>query len=113
MKNQEDIISDIASEALRKWGLIKYTGATDEHLLELFRMVAREAAEKIETNSAWLIECGDGHPPTTYWTGKGIDAWSLRVDDAMRFERREDAERALHWIVPPRHNTHSAEHVWL
>jgi hypothetical protein len=47
MKTHEALISDIASEALRKWGLIKHTGATDEHLLELFRMVAREAAEKV------------------------------------------------------------------
>jgi hypothetical protein len=47
MKNHEALISDIASEALRKWGLIKHTGATDEHLLELFRMVAREAIEAV------------------------------------------------------------------
>jgi hypothetical protein len=54
--NQESLISDIASEALRKWGLIKHTGATDEHLLELFRMVAREASEKVERRTKSALQ---------------------------------------------------------
>jgi hypothetical protein len=48
MKNHDALISDIAADALRRWLLIKYIHATDEHLLELFRMVAREAIKAVE-----------------------------------------------------------------
>jgi hypothetical protein len=60
MNKNEQLISDIASEALRKWGLIKHTGATDEHLLELFRMVARESSEKVLRERDELLEACEG-----------------------------------------------------
>lgn len=60
MKNQDELISDIAADALRRWLLIKYIHATDEHLLELFRMVAREASEKVLRERDELLEACEG-----------------------------------------------------
>ena len=61
---------------------------------------------------AWVIE-DTSLANLQYWTGRGADGWSFDHADAMRFSRKEDAERALGWIVPARHYTRVAEHGWM
>ena len=65
-----------------------------------------------EDESAWLIEHCDSTGATYYWCGKRYTAnvWDLRTDHAMRFARKQDAERAIR-----DHEFKSAvatEHVW-
>lgn len=45
---------------------------------------------------AWLIEA-DG----SYWDGKYADSrgFTRKVDDALRFARRQDAEIVKHWLM--------------
>ena len=61
---------------------------------------------------AWLVENGR----LEWWTGKkaGSDAeFTNKIDDAMRFSRAEDAERARCYLLEPiaRH-LRSTEHMW-
>ncbi len=69
---------------------------------------------------AWLIALGSSTPQ--WWTGRG-DEWTPDVDGtrqnpahcAMRFARREDAERAIGWLVKEgtRDGCKAEEHLWL
>ncbi len=72
----------------------------------------------------WLVELGCS--PPRWWTGRG-DEWTLHVDgtpcscsgphgadSAIRFARREDAERAIGWLVKEgtRDGCKATEHMW-
>jgi hypothetical protein len=35
-----------------------------------------------------------------YWAGLSRDTFVREVNDAVRFSRKEDAERVLAWLVP-------------
>lgn len=61
---------------------------------------------------AWVIE-ETSLAKVQYWTGRGAHDWSFNHEDAMRFARKVDAERALGWMVPARHYTRVAEHGWM
>jgi len=64
------------------------------------------------TDFAWLIENAE-LANVQYWTGQGVEHWSFNPNEAMRFVRKEDAERALGWLVPARHYTRIAQHGWM
>ena len=49
------------------------------------------------TEFAWLIEFPGSRP--AWWDGRGPDTGVLDASDAVRFARKEDAERVLAWIV--------------
>ena len=61
------------------------------------------------SETAWLIEYGNG----SYWDGRGEETGMRDVNDAVRFARREDAERVCHWIVKQRGGARVTEHMWL
>lgn len=68
------------------------------------------------TETAWVIEgTGDGSP--TYWDGKDADSPFFTTDhtEAIRFARKEDAERAKYWLLPEvlRGVVASREHGWV
>lgn len=68
--------------------------------------------------TAWLI----GRVGPQWWTGRMGDEWTDAVDGttlnptkaAIRFARREDAERAIGWLVPKEHREfcQAEEHIW-
>lgn len=64
----------------------------------------------VATEYAWVIERGDSPPSSpTYYTG-GSDGWSQDHLDAIRFSRKQDAERAAYHLRWP--NCRIAEHGW-
>lgn len=79
------------------------------------------AAERTEETVAWLVALGSS--PPQWWTGRGPNEWTLSVDGtsrfpadcAMRFARREDAERAIGWLVKEgvRDGCKAEGHIWL
>jgi hypothetical protein len=68
---------------------------------------------------AWLVALGCS--PPRWWTGRG-DEWTDAVDgttgnpacSAMRFARREDAERAIGWLLDKTlsRGCKAEEHLW-
>lgn len=70
---------------------------------------------------AWLIALGSSTPQ--WWTGRGDNEWTAEVDGtqrnpahtAIRFARKEDAERAIGWLVKEgtRDGCKAEEHIWL
>lgn len=61
------------------------------------------------TEFAWVIERGDSPPHSpTYWTGP--DRWSQDHQDAVRFARKQDAERVACHTGQGYHRV--AEHGW-
>ena len=67
---------------------------------------------KDERAFAWLIETGDH----MYWTGRRADMTSFTSDhmDAVRFARKEDADRLIGWLLNEFHVFLVArEHGWL
>ena len=61
------------------------------------------------TESGWLIEFTGGAP--SWWDGRGPDTGMFDANEAVRFARREDAERVLYWIVT-RRPAIVTEHLW-
>lgn len=60
---------------------------------------------------AWVIERGDSQPHSpTYWSG--IDSWSQDHLDAVRFARKQDAERVAHSIRDGGYHR-VCEHGWI
>ncbi len=61
--------------------------------------------------TAWLIESGR----TTYWSGKAVDEWTEKHEDAVRFARFADAEVVRCYLVPPeqRHLVRAVCHQWV
>lgn len=58
---------------------------------------------------AWVIERGDSQPSApTYWSGP--DQWSQDHLDAVRFSRKQDAERVACRLGQGYHRI--AEHGW-
>lgn len=67
-----------------------------------------------ERQVAWVIEAGAG----TYWAGRSHDDFQPDHNDAVRFARRDDAERVRCWLIE--HHNHAlamacraSEHVWM
>lgn len=61
---------------------------------------------------AWVIEL-PGMP--TYWDGRGADTFSYKHEQAVRFARKEDAERVLAWVISQQRRDEGArvsEHGW-
>ncbi len=63
---------------------------------------------------AWVIETGAG----TYWAGREHDDFTEDHNDAVRFARRDDAERVRCWLIQSRNKSLSlacraSEHVWI
>jgi hypothetical protein len=56
----------------------------------------RAAAREEATVFAWLIERTDNG---TYWDGRGIESWHPANEWAVRFARKEDAERVIYWLL--------------
>lgn len=70
---------------------------------------------------AWLIELPRISGVSSYWDGRGVDTFVLDPNDAVRFDRQEDAERVASWLVradhhhQPRHGLDAVvarEHGW-
>ncbi len=90
------------------------TGSTAEK--PTGEVTAAERAEQI----AWLVALGS--TPPQWWTGRG-DEWTADVDGtrlhrarcAIRFARREDAERAIGWLLDKTlaRGCKAEEHLWL
>lgn len=72
---------------------------------------------------AWLVELGSS--PPQWWTGRG-DEWTSYVDgtpsqrgtgadSAIRFARRDDAERAIGWLLDKgiARGCKATEHLWV
>lgn len=57
----------------------------------------------------WVIEAGN---EPRYWTGRGAHDFSEWHEDAIRFARREDAEKAKQWICR-NHALKVVEHLWV
>ncbi len=70
--------------------------------------------------SGWLIELGSN--PPRWWEGRPSALLGVRQADpftpdagqAIRFARREDAERAIGWLVQEgvREGCKATEHMW-
>lgn len=86
---------DFAGDAWVRWTAV---GRTPEHVYVDSRTVA------------WLVE-RDG----SYWDGRGPDTFIRDHLDAIRFSRKDDGERMLHWLVREaiRPECVVTEHVWL
>lgn len=79
-----------------------------------------EAPPTPKEEIAWLVALGS--MPPQWWTGRG-DEFTTEIDGtrlnptrcAMRFARREDAERAIGWLVKDgtRDGCRAEEHLWL
>ena len=61
--------------------------------------------------TGWVIETAR----TEYWEGRQPDAFSPSHEQAMRFARFEDAERARIYLVDKKIGPHcrSVEHLWI
>ena len=80
-----------------------------------------DVSEATREKTAWLVALGSS--PPRWWTGRGPNQWTDYVDGstrfpadhAMRFARREDAERAIGWLVKEgvRDGCKAEEHLWL
>lgn len=60
--------------------------------------------------AVWLIEADQ-----SYWDGRYPDSrgFSKDVNDAVRFERREDAEKVRHWILQTwAFALRTTQHIW-
>lgn len=71
-------------------------------------------AKKMTRESAWLIETGS----LMYWDGTSLDRYGFteKVDDAIRFARRQDAEVIKYRLIgidPYGFALRSAEHIWI
>lgn len=63
-----------------------------------------------QTEFAWVIERGDTPPSApAYWTGSD-QGWSQNHVDAVRFARKEDAEKVAYHFRQP--NCRICEHGW-
>lgn len=81
----------------------------------------REQLQQAQEQTAWLVEIQPAGGPQ-WWTGRG-DEWTAEVDGtklnpahgAMRFSRREDAERAIGWLIDKNlaRGCKATEHLWL
>ena len=68
----------------------------------------------------WLVELGSS--PPRWWEGRPTSILGMRsgneftfvAADALRFARREDAERAIGWLVEKgtRDGCKAVEHLW-
>lgn len=73
-----------------------------------------------QEQTAWLVALGSS--PPQWWTGRG-DEWTDSVDGtwlhstrcAIRFARKEDAERAIGWLLDKNlaRGCKAEEHIWL
>jgi hypothetical protein len=86
--------------------------------------LALQARQEPLDVTAWLVELhGPGGPQ--WWTGRG-DEWTTHVDgtpsprgngadSAIRFARREDAERAIGWLLEKQlaRGCRASEHLWI
>ena len=68
---------------------------------------------------AWLIELPRDTGRTTWWDGRDVDTFTSDANDAVRFARREDAERVASWLVRRDHQPRAGlgrvivlEHGW-
>lgn len=61
----------------------------------------------------WLVELGCS--PPKWWAGQNPYYFTTDANEAMRFSRREDAERAIGWLVAPgwREGCRALEHGWM
>lgn len=127
--NSEDLCELLENAAVEQSVIDKSCALLDELANELKLLLkeceyceARREAERLTdaqqfervfnaSAAAFVIEDTGGASPS-YWTGQGPDKWSFNHDDAMRFSRKQDAERALGWLVPAKHYTRVSEHIW-
>jgi hypothetical protein len=67
-----------------------------------------------KTEYGWVIERGDSTVDApTYWAGPvnhGLNTWSQNHMDAVRFARKDDAERVAPYLGDGHHRV--AEHGW-
>ncbi len=94
------------------------TRAVDTELAVQAEEIAQLRREKEQT--AWLVALGSS--PPRWWTGRG-DEWTDSVDGtvqhpancAIRFARREDAERAIGWLLEKNlaRGCKAEEHLWV
>jgi len=66
-------------------------------------------SDKRETG--WLIENAGGLAPA-YWDGRGWNTFHYNPNEAVRFARKEDADRVKVWICQ-NSALLSTEHAWL
>jgi hypothetical protein len=64
------------------------------------------------SDTAWLVELGSD--PPQWFEGRSEDNFVTDANEAMRFARREDAQRAIGWLVAPgvRRGCKATEHMW-
>lgn len=66
----------------------------------------------MDNATGWLIETGDHK----YWDGRAADSTAFTSDhlEAVRFSRREDADRVIHWLLQ-KFNVFlvAREHSWM
>ena len=55
---------------------------------------------------AWLIE---GNGPR-YWDGRNLETMVMDHNDAVRFARKQDAERVISWLLNK--ELRAVEHGW-
>jgi hypothetical protein len=125
-----DKIRELIAEARRQihhvndeetdWNARGWSAFLDALTRELSAFMAETQQQQKCEQVAWLVALGSSTPQ--WWTGRG-DEWTTDVDGtlhhaakcAMRFARKEDAERAIGWLVKEgtRDGCKAEEHIWL
>jgi hypothetical protein len=67
------------------------------------RGMSREQGISMQTEIGWLIERASPGGRPEWWQGRSQGWWTHDANDAMRFARSHDAERALSWLVAVEH----------
>jgi hypothetical protein len=74
------------------------------------KLRARVAELEGALQAAWVVErYTNGR--LEYFQGRGADSWTYKNDDAMRFAREQDAQRACGWLCNDMGR--AAEHMWI
>ncbi len=91
-----------------------------EHLRDLPLSGSVGGLQEKRESVAWLVALGSS--PPQWWTGRGheftsdVDGTRLNpANCAIRFARKEDADRAIGWLIKEgtRDGCKSEEHIWL
>jgi hypothetical protein len=108
-----------AAKELRVLNSVHSFGPTTRAAIE---RIATLLESRQEDAARWVIEAPfipDGSNihfgEPRYWDGRGPDTFSFDHLEAVRFVRKEDAERVLYWMIAKNRQAEcrATEHIWM